>query len=92
MATISWVLSEGDKRDSKSDMPESESVFLVYQGVKPTPLSTAAEATLLRSQHLGLGRGEPISTLTSVLPLLTPVGLVGRHCEKTVPEAWRKDW
>ncbi|KAI1118002.1 hypothetical protein F5Y14DRAFT_400781 [Nemania sp. NC0429] len=32
VATISWVLSEGDKRDSKGDMPESESVFLPYQG------------------------------------------------------------
>jgi hypothetical protein len=46
------ILSEGEKRDSKDDMPEL-----------PPPLNTnqgavgAAEVTLLRSQRLGLGRG-----------------------------------
>ena len=49
-------LSEGDKRDSKGDMPR--------QGRLPNTTSKlagghAAEATLLRSQHLGLGRGGP---------------------------------
>ncbi len=79
MATISWVLSEGDKRDSKSNMPESEGVIFLFSRSSKLHvlLIAAAEATLLRSQRLGLGRGEPIPTLTSVLPLFTRVGLYG---------------
>lgn len=76
MATISWVLSEGDKRDSESNMPDGEGVSPFFEGFKSTrPLLTAAEATLLRSQRLGLGRGEPFPTPTSVLPLFTRMGL-----------------
>jgi hypothetical protein len=78
VATISWVLSEGDKRDSESNMLDSEGGSPNFMGFKsPSPLLTVAEATLLRSQRLGLGRGEPFPTLTSVLPLFTRVGLYG---------------
>jgi hypothetical protein len=48
------VLSEGDKRDSKGKMPKPGRKC---QDCAAGLLSSAAEATLLRSQHLGLGRG-----------------------------------
>ena len=58
----SGVLSEGDKRDSKGDMPVTLSPAWQINGGE----STAAEATLLRSQRLGLGRGGPNYTHTQL--------------------------
>jgi len=34
VATISWVLSEGDKRDSESNMPDGEGVSPFFWGVQ----------------------------------------------------------
>ncbi|KAK4190533.1 hypothetical protein QBC35DRAFT_71407 [Podospora australis] len=57
LAQSSGSLSEGDKRDSKGNMPETCPSHLVNRwGFR------AAEATLLRSQHLGLGRTEEVPT------------------------------
>jgi hypothetical protein len=58
-------LSEGDKRNSTGDMPR--------QGRLPRTTSPeagvrAAEATLLRSQHLGLGRGGPVPLFSHHFP------------------------
>ncbi|KAH9888215.1 hypothetical protein F4778DRAFT_412320 [Xylariomycetidae sp. FL2044] len=53
------ILSEGDKRDSKSDGPKDEGCY--------QPPLVQAEATLLRSQRLGLGRGESIPPMTTLL-------------------------
>jgi len=50
----SWVLSEGDKRDSKGGMPEFSATQVWID--MDTRKTHAAEATLLRSQRLGLGR------------------------------------
>lgn len=51
-AHSSGNLSEGDKRDSKGNMPEQPPITVRQHGG-----FNAAEATLLRSQRLGLGRG-----------------------------------
>lgn len=62
------ILSEGDKRDSKGDMPRP---FSSHQ--QTDERDDSAEATLLRSQHLGLGRGGsmmPCSNWPSGLDLL----------------------
>jgi len=54
----SGILSEGDKRDSKGDMPETRtSPPSMPTTLSRTGMGAAAEATLLRSQRLGLGRG-----------------------------------
>lgn len=48
-----WILSEGDKRDRKGNMPGT----CLAQTCVSRTASDAAEATWPRSQRLGLGRG-----------------------------------
>jgi len=89
---LSGVLSEGEKRDSKGGMPELFSRLARTTGEG----GTAAEATLLRSQRLGLGRGGPtyaharVSAFLLVYQTLDcwgcrgTLGLAGRVCRGTV--------
>jgi len=91
-APTGGILSEGDKRDSKGVMSESiphldchPTTFMTLKGSRSGGPMT--EATLLRSQRLGLGRGVSIrkqiyhllsQRLCEVGARYAPSGLAGR--------------
>ncbi|KAI1352977.1 hypothetical protein F5Y01DRAFT_72410 [Xylaria sp. FL0043] len=92
VTTISWVLSEGDKRDSKSNMPEGEGRLSLGRVSSSRPSLSRGRSYFAPEPASRTRPRRTRPTLISVLPLCTRIRPFGLTCAKAAPEAWGKEW